>query len=279
MSDIPFLHALGDLLESAIAREPQPSRPRLSSLRGRRLAVAATVGLLLFGGVATAGVIGVEALLRTAPAGTLFRADPAFWNQINHDRPPADGVIQSSVREIEKLTIPRVGRIEYWVARTRSGGSCEAFRFPDGRWAGFVSEKTYSFGGDVPGCQTPDRGGNVSEGGGFDFATDSFGPSQRVDPHTASDSTYVLFGTVDVRGAVQVRDPRTGRTARILDGEFFAIKRPERLFALPRRRDRSAPPDTLPRLQALSRSGKVLSTSWTEHRILAASKHGHVPPY
>lgn len=262
---------------SELGAEPQVGRQRgggrLSNdsrrLGGRRLAVLVALCVLAFGGAATAAVLGAEALLATAPAGGLFRADPQIWNQDNHDHPAGDGVIQSSVKEAETLHIRGVGDIHYWVARTRHGGSCEAFKLPDGTWAGtsYAENVKYNFGGIVPGCHAPNQDGNVADGGGFDFDTDSFGPSPLRDKHAASDFTYVVFGTVDVTGAVQVRDVQTGRTTRIVDRKFFAISRPEHL----RTTGPGHRPST-PRFQALDSSGKVLSTSWTQQHILKAAE-------
>jgi hypothetical protein len=214
------------------------------------VSVIAAVGLLLFGGAATAGVLGIEALLPTAPAPTLFRANPQFWNQDNQDHPPPDGLIQSSIRKAETLSIPRVGNIQYWVARTRGGGSCEAFKLPDGTWAGAnrAENLKYNVGGIVPGCHQPNSGGD--DGGGFYIDTNTFGPSPNTDPHAASDFTFLTAGTVNVKGAVRVRDMQTGRTTPVVDGEFFAIKRPARNW-----RHWT--------FQALDSSGKVLSTSRT----------------
>jgi hypothetical protein len=273
MSDIQFLVELGDSLEQAIQHQPQRRHfTRLRGLHGRRLALFATVGMLAFGGAATAGVLGVESLLSSSPAVTLFRDDPRIWNQDNHNHPGPDGVIPSTVTKVQTLSIPRVGELQYWVARTRSGGSCEAFKLPDGRWGGTGPDTNYNFGGSVPGCHAPNQGGDIADGGGFDFETDTVGPPTATDKHAARDFTYILFGTVDVRGAVRVRDLETGHTAPIVDGHFFAITRTiaEQRSAivhgerLPHLRHRW--PSTL--FQALDRTGKVLTTSWTESRIL-----------
>lgn len=229
---------------------------------GRRLAAIAAVGLLVFGGAATAGVLGIEALLPTVSAPRLFRADPQIWNQDNHNHPPPDGLIQRTVLKAETLRVPGVGNIQYWVAHTRGGGSCEAFKLPDGAWAGTTASENvkYNFGGIVPGCHQPNRDGDLAEGGGFDFDTDSFGPSPNSDPHAASDFTFVVFGTVDVKGAVRVRDMQTGHTVPVVDRDFFAIERPARQW-----RDW--------RFQALDSSGKVLSTSWAQKQILKTAQH------
>jgi hypothetical protein len=205
-------------------------------------------------------VLGIDALLPTAPAPTLFRANPQIWNQDNHNHPPPDGLIQNSVREAETLSIPRVGSIQYWVARTRRGGACESFKLPDGTWAGTNRSENlkYNVGGIVPGCHQPTTGGY--DGGGFYLDTNSFGPSPKTDPHASSDLTFVEFGTIIVRGAVRVRDMQTGRSTPVVDHEFFAIKRPARNW-----RNWT--------FQALDSSGKVLSTSWTQAQFIKAAKH------
>ena len=272
------LLALAQRVAASDPDQPRPSgRSRvargLKSMDRRRLGLLTGLCVFAFGGAATAAVIGVQALLATAPADQLFQADPQIWNQFNHDHPPSDGVLQRSVREVQTLRIPRAGVMQYWVARTRSGGSCEAFKLPDGTWAGTISgDVRYNFGGIVPGCHTPNRYGNVANGGGFDFNEDSFGPSPITDPHAASDFTFVVFGTVDVSGAVKVRDMQTGRVTRIVDHDFFAITRPAHDQI-----SRPGHPPTGPQFQALSSSGKVLSTSWTNQRIIKSFEHHNDP--
>ena len=55
MSDIPYVNQLGDAIEAAIAREPEPARrrqlPRIGGLRGRRGA-AVVLAALAIGGAA-----------------------------------------------------------------------------------------------------------------------------------------------------------------------------------------------------------------------------------
>ena len=257
----------------------EPRRPVSAGTRGRsvwfvrrargrrRVALFATAGVLVFGGAATAGVIGVEALIGTAPAGTLFRDDPQIWNQNNHNHPNAPKVIQKTVSQVETLSIPLVGNIQFWVARTADGGSCEAFKLPNGVWAGTntPSDRKYNFGGIVPGCHAPNRSGDVAEGGGFDFDEDGFGPSAGLYPRLAHNLSRVYFGTITTKGAVRVRELGTKRTAPVVDGQFFAITEPQ-IQVTP-----------TGRFQALSASGKVLSTSWTQARILHSFEHGHGP--
>lgn len=232
----------------------------LRQLRGPRLAVAAGLALLAFGGIATGAVLSVEALLPRVSAPTLFRENPQIWNQDNHDHPPPDGLIRSTVTEVETLRIPKMGEIQYWAARTRGGGSCAAFKLPDGSWAGTSRTENlkYNVGGIVPGCHQPNAGAYTTDGGGFYVETNTFGPSPNTDPHAARDFTFVAFGMVKVRGAVRVRDMQTGRTTPIIDRHFFAIERPARNW----------PNWTF---QALDRTGKVLSTSRTQEQMLKAA--------
>jgi hypothetical protein len=276
MTLIPELRA--DLQAAATRRSNRPQwtsrlRAVFAGVPSRRLTLFAVAGVLACGGAATAGVLGVESLIGTDPAGALFSADPQVWNQYNHDHPPADGVIQASATKAATLSIPRVGTVQYWVARTRNGGTCEAFKAPDGIWAGttYGTDVKYNFGGIVPGCGSgPD--GTSGYGAGFRIYDDSFGPTPKEDPRNyPTDATALYFGTVHVKGAVRVRDVTTGRTAPIVNLDFFVIE-----HAYSARAERIERKQGV-RLQALNAAGKVLSTSWSTQRTLRYMEHAGRP--
>ena len=88
-----------------------------------------------------------------------------------------------------------------------------------------------------------------------------------------TDATRLFFGTVNVKGAIRVRDLTTGDTAPVVDRDFFVIE-----HAYSARAERIERTQGV-RLQALNAAGKVLSTSWTNERILRYIEHAPPRPH
>jgi len=274
MSEIHFVDQLGDALETAIsqhvthrlAREVTPEADanassrsrlrmrrrgaitRLADRRSRFAAIAASAVLVVCAG-ATAAVVDPWSLLSTEPATTLFSDNPAYWNQ---DNPPNSNtaVIASSVTELGTINVPGVGAFQYWGAQTKNGEWCEAFKAPDGLWAGTsatASDKvdpSYNFDGSVPGCGTYS---NTDQGGGFHWGSDEIGPIAHGNTGaTVNDLSAVIYGTVDNPGsATKVVDATTGASTSILDGHYFALVLPRRSLG------------TI-QLEAIDASGKII---------------------
>lgn len=181
--------------------------------------------------------------------------------------------VASSVTELGTVTVPGVGQLQYWGARTAGGGYCEAFKLPDGTWAGTDSaidgadaegpiKPHYDFGGLEPGC---DIFGPEVHGGGFYWDEDTFGPIV-VNNTTQVQGTHVIYGYVDTPGQpVTVRDATTGISSPVFDGHWFAL----------------VVPPTLPtfnlKLESLDAAGNVISqASPNYHLPLRTSPGGPV---
>ena len=216
----------------------------------RRVAAIAASGILIACAGAAGAVVDPWSLLSTEPATTLFSDNPAYWNQ---DNPPNSNtaVIASSVTELGTINVPGVGAFQYWGAQTKNGEWCEAFKAPDGLWAGTpatASDKvdpSYNFGGSVPGCGTYS---NVDQGGGFHWGSDEIGPiTPGNNGATVNDLSAVIYGTVDDPGsATKVIDATTGASTPLLDGHYFVLVLPRRSLG------------TI-RLEAVDASGKIIA--------------------
>lgn len=211
--------------DRSLKRDGPVTRPR----RGRRrVAALASAGVLVIcAGVAVAAVVNPWSLLSSDSPTSLFRSNPAYWNQQN---PPNSNtaVIASSVTDLGTINVPGVGAFQYWGAQTKNGEWCEAFKAPDGAWAGTPvtgsgkSDPSYNFSGDVPGCATYS---NVPQGGGFHFSMNEIGPIvPGNNPATVNDLSAVIYGTIDNPGqSTTVVDSTTGASTPILDGHYFAL--------------------------------------------------------
>lgn len=171
--------------------------------------------------------------------------------------------VASSVTDLGTVTVPGVGQLQYWGARTARGGYCEAFKLPDGTWAGTDSaidgadagrgtpiSPHYDFGGLEPGCNIF---GPEVNGGGFYWDEDQFGPIV-ANNTTQVQETLVIYGYVDTPGQpVTVRDATTGLSSPVFDGHWFAL----------------VVPPTLPtfnlRLETLDAAGTVISQASPNH--------------
>lgn len=170
----------------------------------------------------------------------LFQAAPGF------DRRAQPAVVPSTVRLVETVPVPDVGKVQFWTARTVSGWGCAAFKLPDGLWAGTATQASvrYGFGGPVPSCHGP---WITWEGPSFHYDAIWLGLNRR--PYG------LVYGTVRTTGAAaRVRDLPSGASARVVDGKDFVL-------LIPGKHDRIA----YLHLQALDRHGHVLATAPVDH--------------
>jgi len=195
---------------------------KLSRRPGTMLACA-----LVVAGCGTGVTVLTDSLLSETPA-KLFAFAPKpgnpLWGPHRHLQ-----IIPASIRMVERIKVPDVGTIQYWVARTRLGGDCEAFRLPDGGWAGTGESHTYSFGGITPTCT-----GFLYTPMGRHFAFDSVTFGRVPHSHTAAlpgpRQWTVVFGTVKrLAQATTVREIASGASTRILRDGYFALVIPEHL--------------------------------------------------
>lgn len=176
------------------------------------------------------GVTVLTGSLLNEPAAKLFTPAPKhgnpLWGPHRHLH-----IIRSSIRMVERIKIPTVGAIEYWIARTRLGGDCEAFRLPDGGWAGTGLSPTVNFGGITPTCS-----GFLYSQMGRHFAYDNvtFGqmPRHPSSPLPGPRQWTVVFGRLtNLPQATRLRDIGTDARTRILQHGYFALVIPEHLVS------------------------------------------------
>lgn len=235
------------------------ARPQTAARRRRWLRIgggqlAFIAGLMMIGTAgATVGLINIGVFSHASPR-KLFGADlqgvlgGAQWRQT---------VISGSVHRAETLTVPGVGKYQYWIARSIQKGDCQAIRLPDGAW-GAMNNDRYGFGGPVPGCLPwPCRGAmsNCLMGpglvGGFFY---NIGVLVLPRPY----KWRIVYGITASRGrAVEVRDASTGVTTRVFEGHYFAMVLPIKRYEGPTTANSGYYPFI--RLQALDASGRVIA--------------------
>jgi hypothetical protein len=131
-------------LEREINGRCRPGR-RVRLPFGSRSIALMLAGLLTIA-MTTAAAAGTVALFQANPT-TLFKKSPP---EVSSTGVPHETVIPSTVRVIDTFTVPGVGVVRYWVADTAQHGLCQAFRRPDGTWAGYPDHGTGA--GNLPGC-------------------------------------------------------------------------------------------------------------------------------
>ena len=252
-----------DALRASIVATP--GDPRLSARRVRRRPwlkvgggqLAVLAGLVLIGTAgATVGVLDPGVFSHASPR-ALFGEDPQStmggWRQ---------DVIAGSVHRVETLTVPGVGKYQYWIARSIQHGDCQAIRLPDGVWAATNDDK-YGFSGPVPGCTPwPCKGAmsNCAMGPGL---IGGFFYSSGVLSLPRPDQWRIVYGITASHGrAVRVRDASTGRTTPVLEGHYFAILLPIRRYLPPTAANSGYYPFI--HLEALDAHGHVLAAGWLD---------------
>jgi hypothetical protein len=242
---------------------------RARSHRGALLACGVLVAACGTAGVAgVTGIVDFSLFARSKPL-PLFQADLGFARNAHAD------VVPSSVRMVETVSVPTVGPVQYWVARTVSGWQCSAFKLPDGEWAGTTraANDRYGFGGPVPSC----HGSWITwEGPDFRYEQIWLGPvSYRHGRVVSGRSFAVVYGTVHSGGApVVVRDLVSGARAPVVSHGYFALVIPGRL-ELDRNMSGGVPPG-VPRdangyyipyvhLEALDAAGNPVAIAPADH--------------
>jgi hypothetical protein len=209
-------------LEREIAgRRRAPRRFRLP-FSNRNIALIPAV--LVMAGATTAAA-GTLAVLHADPT-ALFRKNTPSGSTVP-GLPRKQTVIPSSVRMIDSFRVPDLGAVQYWVADTAEHGVCEAFRRPDGTWAGYADHGTG--GGQLPGCG-PTREQTVAamtaaEGGKLRVGLSPMSVDERS--VSIKDSTGrwwdIYYGIVSADRAAGVKNPATGQTAPLIDDRYFVM--------------------------------------------------------
>lgn len=196
-------------LQRAIVEEQRPGHSgarRAPRLRSRPAALIAGLAALTGGGVAVAAthVLSLDALTGThASPQQLFRTNP----QGGHSR-----MIPGTARLVQTLRVPGAGRVQFWMADATHDGICLGIRHRNGQWGDLTKRSDGIGSGTVPGC--------VSSlpyyGPGFGWFEAQIG--------RGFDGGRLVYGDVPRAGhPTTVRDRRTGATAPVLDGHYFAI--------------------------------------------------------
>ena len=162
------------------------------------------------------GALDFKALVKASPR-QVFAIDaeaPYAWRQ--------PGVLLSTVHQAATLTVPGLGRLEYWLADSTNHWICRAIRLPDGSWIG--TNNKYDIGGLVPGCLRPDCEGCA-------IHVDGFNAYETAIQVPIDGRAWLLFdGTAPTTGhPTAVRDLISGATAPIVDHRYFLIAIPARV--------------------------------------------------
>jgi hypothetical protein len=195
--------------ETRVGRASRPRRFR--ALGARRIALLA--GALVIGatGATAATVATIDSFGHDTPT-QLFRDNPdslgSPWVK--------QSLIAGTVRRVETLNVPGVGKAQYWTAESTHHGICVGLRLPGGAWAGSYSR--FAISGPLPGCVyrfSPDPRTGWSPKKGFFWVEDQLGGRWEG---------RIVYGTVAAVGRpVEVRDAFSGTTTRVISGRYFAI--------------------------------------------------------
>lgn len=216
-----------ELVRAANATEPtrgvsptHPRRPRRrlrsrTSISHRALVISAALLIAACG--TTLGLLNTSTIRPKArDFKRLYKASPRTVFAIDAQAPYAwrqPGVLLGTVHLATTLTLPGLGRLEYWLADSTKHWLCRAIRLPDGSWIG--TQNKYDIGGLVPGCIPPDHVFHVN--GFSDIETD-------IDALIDGQAWILLDGTAPTTGHPSaVRDLVSGATAPIVDRRYFLI--------------------------------------------------------
>jgi hypothetical protein len=216
-----------DQIRSELAGEFS-SRSPLGHRRIRLPFVGRTIALipaLLGVTVATAAAaVGASALLQSGPV-AVFRHNAQPVGAVGS---ALELVIPTSAHVIDRFTIPGVGPVQYWIANTKQHGLCQAFARAHGIWPGNAAHSpTARFVGD---CR-PTREQQVHQqmkaaaaGQGFTGLLPMSVDEQLVSVQGTDRRWWVIYyGVVSANGAVAVKNPRTRRTAPLINGRYFVM--------------------------------------------------------
>jgi hypothetical protein len=220
LAGAPSPSALGQareaLLNAIAAERPAPAERRRHHRAVSRVRVLAAVAATLAGATTAAAatrLIDLDDLFNShaAPA-RMFAANPAAVGPWTTNQHP---VIPGTTRLVETVSVPHVGRVQYWTAAAAHDGICLGLRLPDGRWDDLSNSGLGS--GPVPGCTWIGRG--------FFWNESQFS--------RGFDDGRLLYGIVRARGRpVQVRDTVSGATGRVVDGRYFMLLIPAQRHGL-----------------------------------------------
>lgn len=209
------------LRDDIVASAPRVvHRSRLGARRRTSLQLlAAAIAALVVGvGAAwAAGAISPLALFENN-AQQNGAAPGSLWDQ---------GVVPASVVEAATINVPEVGAVGFWYGTSKQGGWCGALRLPSGGWVG-ASQDPADAGGTVPGCFPSREMVNNSTTkpvyiiNGFDYQEGD------VDARSHDGSFWrIRYGEITIPGADRVTDMVSGRSARIIHGDLFALAIPD----------------------------------------------------
>jgi hypothetical protein len=207
------------------------------------------VGLSATGGAS--GAIELGAFSHASPK-ALFEANPAGRSSRLPGQILEDGqtVIPQTVRLATTFAVPRVGRFEWWIGRSRpKGWLCDAIRRPDGTWADLGAGDRFQLSGPMPGCGTLPW----QDVRGFAYNQTSVrSPDREV--------WRIAYGYAPTSGhPVEIRDRVSGAAPPIGGGRYFAIVM-SLCKGLACANPRSSQPLPGYELQTLDAAGRVLST-------------------
>lgn len=191
-------------------RRPMRLRRRVRALGARQLALLAG-GLAIGATGATAGtILALNDFDFSHDTPTeLFQANPL---RVGGQPWASESLIPGTVRYVESVQLPTVGKAEFWSADSRPYGICLALRLPGGSWAGGEGERSH-FSGPVPGCENRPVGW-AGAWNGFLF----------FDYQVSNWLGRVAIGIVPTQGhPAEVRDAIGGTTTPVIDGRYFAI--------------------------------------------------------
>ena len=186
-------------------------RRRVWAAGNRRVGVLAAALVIGASSAAAATVAAIDGFGHDSPT-RLFQDNPVrFFSPW-----VTQALVPGTVRLVTTLSVPTVGRAEYWTAESTHHGVCVGLRLPGGAWAG--SPNRFEVGGPVPGCvyrfsPTPRTGWSPKRG--FFWDEDQVGGRWQG---------RIVYGTVpNVGRPVMVRDALSGTSTHVIDGRYFAI--------------------------------------------------------
>jgi hypothetical protein len=167
--------------------------------------------------VATTAAAATVALVHADPT-ALFQSSP----QATSGRAQHQTVIPSTVRKLATVQVPGVGPVQAWIGDTEQHGTCWGLRGPDGSWLTLAMDDRSA--GTIPGCAPTRKQDVLAQGnspvGLAPMSADYLSNSVK-DPRGRWWDIY--YGTATADGAAGVRDQGTGRTAGLIDGQYFIL--------------------------------------------------------
>ncbi|MGH2868322.1 MAG: hypothetical protein ACRDNK_12250 [Solirubrobacteraceae bacterium] len=216
--DPPAVGDAGDgRLRSALQREiggRRRARRRLRLPFGTRSITLMPAALLVT--VATTAAAATVALVNANPT-SLFKSNP----QGNPNPGQHQTVIPSTVRKLATVDVPDVGPVQAWIASTKQHGTCWGLRGPSG-WLTLAMDSRSA--GTIPGCAPTRKQQVLAQGNspvGLAPTSADYLSNSVTDPRGQSWDIY--YGSVTADQAAAVRDQSTGKSARLIAGQYFIL--------------------------------------------------------